>query len=155
MPKEREVLTREKPIDHDDGIGNLEAGGAERSGGLEDGGAAGDQVFDDEADLTRLKCTLDGLGSAVLLDLLAAHEHRHIVGRGEAGSNWKGSVGDAADKVVGGGARYNGGEGTGNLAEKCRVRDNEAEVDVDGGRDAGFQPEIAELDGGDVVELQN
>jgi len=142
-------------IDHDDGIGNLESGGAERSGGLEDGGAAGDEVFDDEADLTGLKRALDGLGSAVVLDLLAAHEHRHIVDRGEAGSNRKGGIGHAADEVVGGGARDDGGECTGNLAEKFRVRDNEAEVDVDGGRDAGFEPEIAELHGGDVVKLKD
>lgn len=43
----------------------------------------------------------------------------------------------------------------GDLEEESWVGDDEAEIDVDWGGDAGFQLEVAELHGGDVVELQN
>lgn len=43
----------------------------------------------------------------------------------------------------------------GNLAEEGGVRYDEAEVYVDWGGDAGFEFEVAELDGGDVVELED
>ncbi len=54
-------------------------------------------VFDESA--------LDGLGGAVVLDLLAAHEHGDMVGDGDAGGDWESGVRDAAYDVVGGGGR--------------------------------------------------
>lgn len=95
-------------IDHDDDVGDLDPGGAERSGGFEDGGAAGDEIFDDEADLAGGEGAFDGFGSAVVFDFFAAHEHGDFGGGGDAGGDGEGGVGDAAEKVEGGGGREGG-----------------------------------------------
>lgn len=47
-----------------------------------------------------LEDAFDGLGGAVVLDLLAAHEHGEVIGGADAGGDWEGGVGDAADEVV-------------------------------------------------------
>lgn len=94
-------------VNEDDGVGDLEAGVAERRRGFEDGGAAGNKVLYDEAGLAGLEVALDGLGGAVGFDLLAAHEHGDGVSDGSDGGNGKGGVGDAAEEVVGAG---NGGD---------------------------------------------
>lgn len=153
---EQGARAERRPVNHDDGVGNLEASGAERRGGLENGGAAGDEVLDDEADLAGAEGAFNRLGGTVVLDLLTAHEHRNIVLCGNTGGDGKGGVRNAADEVIGGGGgRDDSGERLRNLAEERRIRDDEAEVDVDGGKDAGFELELAELDGGDVVELED
>lgn len=145
----------ESPIYHDHGVSDFKADGTERRGGLEDGGAASDEILHNEADLIFVESPLDGLSGAVGLDLLAAHEHGDIGGDGDAGGDGEGGVGDAADDVVGGGGRDGGGDCAGDLGEQGGVGDDEAEVDVDWGGDAGFELEIAEFDGGDVVELED
>lgn len=43
----------------------------------------------------------------------------------------------------------------GNLLKEAGIRDDEAEVNVDWGVNARLELEIAELDSGYVVELQN
>ena len=43
----------------------------------------------------------------------------------------------------------------GDLGEEGGVGDDETEVDVDGGVDSGFEFEVAEFDGADLVELQD
>lgn len=53
------------------------------------------------------KCAFDGLGSAVVFNLFAAHEHGDVGSGGDAGGDGESCVRDAADEVVGGG----GGEG--------------------------------------------
>lgn len=144
-------------VDDDDSVGDAEAGGAERSGGLKDGGAAGDEVLDDEARLAGAEGALDGAGGAVVLHLLAAHDHRDGAGEGDAGGDGEGGVGNAADEVDGGGNGSGGGgiEEVGDAGEEGRVRDDEAEVDVDGGGDARLELEAAELDGLDLVQLRD
>lgn len=81
--------------------------------------------------MIRLERPLYNLSRAVVLNLLAAHEHGNVRRHGDAGGNGEGGVGDAADDVVVGGGRDGGGEGPGDLGEQRRVGDYEAEVDVD------------------------
>lgn len=44
----------------------------------------------------------DGLGGAIVLDLLATHEHGNVVGDRDACSDRESSVGYTADEVEGG-----------------------------------------------------
>ena len=60
-------------VDEDDDILHLETHLVEGFDGLHDGGAAGDEVLDDEACLTGDEGALDGLLGAVVLHLLATH----------------------------------------------------------------------------------
>lgn len=143
------------PINHDDSVRDLKPGGTERRGRLKNGSAASNEILNNKTHLILLKGALNSLGRAVVLDLLAAHEHGDIGGDGDAGGDGEGGVGDAADDVVAGGGRDGGGNGLGDMSEQGRVGHNEAEVDVDWGEDAGFELKVAKFDGGDVVELQN
>lgn len=102
-----------------------------------------------------LKGALNNLGGAVVLDLLAAHNHGNIGIDRNASGNGKGGVGNSADDIIRDGGREGGGERQGDLAEEGRVGDDEAEVDVDRGGDAGFEFEIAKLDGCDVMEAKD
>lgn len=143
------------PVEEHHGVADLQPGGAERRGGLQHGGAAGDKVLDEEAGLAGAEGALDGLAGAVLLDLLAAHEHGDGVGDGDAGGDGERRVGDPAEEVeLGSGGGDGGEEELGDVVEEGRVGDDEAEVNVDGGWDAGLELEVAELDGFDIVELE-
>lgn len=142
-------------INHDNSIGDFKSDGAERSRRLKNGSSASNEILNNETNLVLLKRPLDSLSGAVVLDLLPAHEHGNIGSHGYAGSDGEGGIGDAADDVVAGGGGDGGGDCLGDLTEQGRVGDNEAEVDVDWGGDTGFELEIAEFHGGDVVELKD
>lgn len=77
------------------------------------------------------------------------------MGDGEDGGDGEGGVGHAADDVEGRRRRDGGEEEGGDLGEEIRVGDDEAEIDVDGGGDAGLEGEGAELQSLDRVEREN
>jgi hypothetical protein len=80
-------------VDDYDGVGDKEALCAERGGSFEHGGAAGDEVLDDEDGVPGAEGALDGLGGAVGLGLLAAHEHGDGAVDGEDGGDGERRVG--------------------------------------------------------------
>ena len=143
------------PIDENHSVSHLQPRGTQRGSSFKDGGATSDEVFNDEAGLVRVKGALDGLGSSVIFDLLAAHDHGDGGGDGDSGSDGESSVGHAANDIVLGGGRDGGDKGLGDLTEEIGVGDDEAEINIDWGSDAGLELEGAELDGGDFMELQN
>lgn len=102
-----------------------------------------------------LKRPLNSVGGAVVLNLLAAHDHRNARSDGNASGDGESGVGDAAYDVVASRGRDGSDETAGELAEEGRIGHNESEVHVDWGGDAGFELEVTEFHGGDVVELQN
>lgn len=143
-------------INEDDNVSDLEASSAERGGSLKDGGATSNEVFNNEAVLTRAEGAFYGFGSTVVFDFFAAHEHRDVGGEGDRRGNGEGGVGDAAEKVVGGEGEGGKGEEEGRyLAEERWVGDDESEVDVDWRIDTRFELEVAELDGINLVQLEN
>ncbi|CAA7046158.1 unnamed protein product [Microthlaspi erraticum] len=143
------------PINQHHRVANLETNGAKRRGGLENRGATGHEIFDDEASLILLEDSFDGFGGSVVFDLLTAHEHGDVVGDGDDGGDGESGVRDAADDVEGCGRRKGRDESLGDLSEEGRVRDDETEVDVNRRVDSGFELEVAEFHGADVVELEN
>lgn len=143
------------PINHDHSVRDFEPHGTERSRRLENRGAASNEILNNQTHLILLERPLNSLSSAVVLDLLAAHEHGDIRRDGDAGGDREGGVGNAADDVIAGGGGDGGSNCLGDLTEQGRVGDNEAEVDVDRRGDAGFELEVAEFDGGNVVKLQD
>ena len=96
------------PIDQHHRVADNQPGGSQRRRRFQHRRAAGNEVLDDEAGLVLGENALDGLGGAVVLDFLAAHEHWDLAGDGDAGGDREGRVGDAADDVVGGGPRQGG-----------------------------------------------
>ncbi|KAE8732069.1 hypothetical protein F3Y22_tig00002237pilonHSYRG00165 [Hibiscus syriacus] len=99
--------------------------------------------------------TLELNPSAVIFDFFAAHEHGDGGVEKDRGGYGEGSVRDAVDEVEGSLGMERGEDGMGDLAEKGRVRNDEAVVYVDRGKDAGFQLEVIEFDGGDFIELED
>lgn len=143
------------PIDENHSVSHLQPRGTQRGSGFKDGGAAGDEVFNDEAGLVRVKGALDGLGGSVVFDLLAAHDHRDGGGHRDSGGDGEGGVGNAANDIIVGGGRDGGDKGLGDLTEESGVGDDEAEVNVYWGGDARLELEGAELDGRNFMELQD
>lgn len=143
------------PVDENHSVSHLQPRRTQWGSGFEHRGTAGHEVFNDEAGLIGIEGALDDLGGSVVFYLLAAHDHGNSGGDGDGGGDGQGSVGDAANNVVVGGGRNGGDKGLGDLTEEIRVGDDEAEINVDRGGDAGLELEGAELDGGDFMELQD
>lgn len=87
------------PVDEHDDVGDVEALGLERLDGLHHARAAGHQVLDDQALLPSGEGALDGFFGAVVLDLLAAHQHGDLVAQRHARRDRKGGVRHAAEVV--------------------------------------------------------
>lgn len=68
-----------------------------------------------------LKRPLNGSQGAVVLDLLAAHDHRSIRRYRDTGGDGEGGVWDPTDDVVVDGGRDCGDEALGDSAEEGRV----------------------------------
>lgn len=88
------------PINHNNRVGDFHPGRAERRRRLKHRSTASNEVFDNETNLIALKGPLNSVGGAVVLDLLAAHDHGNARRDGNAGGDGEGGVRDAADDVV-------------------------------------------------------
>jgi hypothetical protein len=122
------------PVDQDDEVLYDQAGGLERLDRLELRRAVGDDVVDHHHALTRVEDALDPPSRAVCLLLAPGIHERETARQACRDRERKASVRDARD-AIDPAARDLRGEESADAGQHRRVRDHDAQVDVERGRD--------------------
>ena len=121
-----------------------EAGCLQRPGGLQFAVAPGDQVVHQQRRLPRFEGSLDGAAGAVCLNLQARVDQRAVHFQRQRHPDGQARVGNGGETVE----REPAGDighRLGHLAQQRRVAHQQPQVNVDGGGEARFEGEGAEL----------
>ena len=139
-------------VDQDDQVLHHQARRLERFDRLELRRAVGDDVVDDHDALARVERALDPPSRAVRLLLAPGVDEREAARQARRDRERKARVRNARDPIDRA-ACDRRGEQPADVAQHRRVRDHDAEVDVERGRDARFQNELPEAHGANLVKL--
>src|SRR5262245_24476050 len=140
------------PVDQDDEVADDQAGRLQRLNRLQLALAIGHDVVDDDHVLARFEAALDLALRAVALHLAPDVDQGQAAGQARGDGERQPGVRDPGDPV-GPAAAHLGRQDAPDLGQHRRVRDHDAEVDVERRGDPGLQHELPEPDRADVEQL--
>ena len=143
-------------IDEHDDVLHLQPHVVQRADRLHHGSARGDEILHHQAGLAGDERALDGLLGAVVLHLLAAHQHRAVVVQRHARGDGERGVGDAAHVIeLRAVALQHVPHARRDAGKHIGVGDDHAQVHVDGRDEPGLELELPELHSLDLVQTQD